>query len=150
MWIWMCIFLGFQCACVPRDPGTDCGQASSSPHPPQPTPYPTTIPPNTPHNTIPPPNTHQHSSEADAAAFLSPPGRAPLPPGSLASLPPCLSPWDSARVQAEAKANVERAKEELRRYRVRHEMLLRGKEAEIKQVGGGVGWEVGVGGLGGG
>lgn len=30
---------------------------------------------------------------------------------------------------------MERAREELRRYRVRHEMLLRGKEAEIKQVG---------------
>lgn len=37
-------------------------------------------------------------------------------------------------MQAEAAASVERAKEELRRYRVRHEMLLRGKEAEIKQV----------------
>ena len=79
-------------------------------------------------------NNHTHSSETAAAAFLSPPGRPPVPPGSLAALPPCLSPWDSAQVQAEAKGSVERAREELRRYRVRHEMLLRGKEAEIKQV----------------
>lgn len=82
-----------------------------------------------------PSSTPQNSSEAEAAAFLAPPGRPPIPPGSLASLPPCLGPFDSARVQAEAKASVERAKEELRRYRVRHEMLLRGKEVEIKQVG---------------
>lgn len=37
-------------------------------------------------------------------------------------------------MQAEARQSVEKAKEELRRYRVRHEMLLRGKDAEIKQV----------------
>ena len=88
-----------------------------------------------PHNPFPP--TQKKSSEAEATAFLTPPGRPPLPPGSLAALPPCLSPFESARVQAEAAGRVERAREELRRYRVRHEMLLRGKEAEIKQVG----WE---------
>ncbi|GAB5035002.1 Hypothetical protein NocV09_02300170 [Nannochloropsis oceanica] len=68
--------------------------------------------------------------EEDLAGHIARgPGQEPL------LLPsPCLSPQQSTRLSLEAQGRVDQLQEELRKYRVRSELAIRQKDAEIKHL----------------